>query len=568
MSLVAHVPELESVYISDSDVTSKGIAHLANLKKLRDLALWSTKIKSISALAGLTKLEKLGISPEYGVEMGDAGLEGLQNFVNLQDLDLGDDAIADETAKRLSTLSELRKLHISFRKLESEDSLAALSGLVKLESLGLHGPKLSDNALQHFARLEQLESLTFKISSGDGSGFRHLAGLKKLKHLSFSGPSVTDKAMDQLGGLKSLLSIMAQGSGVSIKGAKRLAAALPQVTIILDNDVIKSPRETYEFRRQPFNDSVSVLLPTHWFQRKSETLGAHEDGWQKINGWSGGVVGPAGMHLHADNQSKSAQAAVTATINYNAHLKPVVLKNDILPIAGIKDAASCIYRNNFGQYLVCAAQAGDEIVVLTCEAPPSRFAEFEPLFLYVAKSIRPSATIPPLFIRPRKRSKCRVHRLRDGSRVVPADSQTPEGQKIMLRKYESHRLTYSDPNEFRDAVRALGPELPPGVGERLLEKVDYLFRKLWFEDALQRLNGRTFSEILADDFDDLKKPIETDGEVERQVQISKLFDAENDRPEQCSKRRRRHTRLLNGASVLTPLASPQVQRSLPGSEKS
>src|SRR5262249_20875915 len=151
------------------------------------------------------------------IKMGDAGLEGLQNFVNLKELYLNDEAISDETAKRLARLTKLHKLQITIPNLKNEDALAALSGLVELHWLEFHGGRISDGALRHLAGQKQVELLSITVSSGTGAGFRHLSGLDQLKYLQVTGAGVTDEAMDQLRGMKNLQSIKAQGSAVSVK---------------------------------------------------------------------------------------------------------------------------------------------------------------------------------------------------------------------------------------------------------------------------------------------------------------------------------------------------------------
>jgi uncharacterized protein (TIGR02996 family) len=391
MEFLAYVPELEGVYISESDVTTKGIAHLAGLKELKSLNLFQTKVDSIAALAGLTKLETLGIFPEFDVKMGDAGLEGLQKFTNLKSLYLNDEAISDATVKRLAPLTKLKSLELSHAKLKSEDSLAALSGMADLRTLDLHGGDISNNALQHIAGLRKLESLNLSVSKGTGAGFKHLSGLDSLKYLFLSGDGVTDVAMEQLGSLKQLETIMAQGSAVSDNGAKKLAARLPRVTIILDKSVVKSPRETFSFRRTRLDDKVSVLLPANWSaDARAETgsITTREDGWQKVGSWGGEVVGPLEIYMYSNDRAKSAKDAMMANVNNNSHLSPVILKNDVQAIEGSKDVASCIYRNDHGQHLVCAAKVNGRFIVLDCVAPVARFEEFSKLFLFVAKSIR------------------------------------------------------------------------------------------------------------------------------------------------------------------------------------
>lgn len=391
MRLLSGMPDLETVYISESDVTAKGIAHIAGLTKLKDLGLWDTKVESIASLSGLVNLEKLGIYPEFDTELPDDALASLANFTKLQDLYLSNEAISDATVKRLSNLKDLRKLDITVGNVEDEESLAALAGLKQLKSLSFHGGKLSDAVLRHLAGLENLETLNFHVDRGTGDGFKHLQGLGALKYVYINGKAVTDDGIAHLSTLKGLRTIMSQGSEITKAGAERLAAQLPHVTIILKESVVKSPRETYTFHRRKFGKNVSILLPDDWQSDErayGDSIWANEDGWERVGGWSGKFVGPAVIRMYVADDKKTAEAAMMANVKNNAHLNPKILERDVQSISGSKDVASCIYQNDHDKYLVSAAKMDHGVLVLDCEAPPSRFAEFEIMFKAVARSIR------------------------------------------------------------------------------------------------------------------------------------------------------------------------------------
>jgi hypothetical protein len=260
-----------------------------------------------------------------------------------------------------------------------------------LKTLLIHGGQISDNALRRLAGLKKLETLGIWVSRGDGAGFKHLAGLDALHSLHINGDGVTDVAIRHLSGNKKLEMVMAQVSKITPDGAKKLAASLPHVTIILEESVVKSPRVSITFLRRKLNDVTSLLLPDDWKGEPHENEGsihAREDGWQNVGSWSSQFVGPAEIHLYSEDRSKSAEEAMMSSVNNNAHLKPRILKTDVLSIDDLKQAASCIYRNDLGEHLVCAAKAGDRFLVLDCSAPAARISEFMPLFSYVGKSIR------------------------------------------------------------------------------------------------------------------------------------------------------------------------------------
>jgi len=180
-------------------------------------------------------------------------------------------------------------------------------------------------------------------------------------------------------------------SYLTVEGARALAAVLPEVTIILQGAVVKSPRAQHTFQRRAAGGFASALIPAYWTEKPGSERSLHfvEDGWEGVHSWSGGVVGRGEFRLYvSDAEPKhTAEAALKAHRNANSHANPRVLERDVVKLSGGGDTASCVYRNDFGQYLVCAAVRDGKCLTLSCEAPKARFAEFRPLFEYVARSL-------------------------------------------------------------------------------------------------------------------------------------------------------------------------------------
>jgi hypothetical protein len=219
--------------------------------------------------------------------------------------------------------------------------------------------------------------------------------LPQLKSLYLSGNAVTDAGIAHLGNLTGLRTLMAQGSAVTESGAEKLAAKLPHVTIILDEHVVKSPRTSYTLRRRAVKSVASALLPADWqddsrFTHADSSIGVIEDGWERVGGWSGSHVAPAiiRFYLLPGENYRSADDAMMKSVNNNSHLNPRILRRDVQAIADAQQSASCIYKNDHAQYLVCTARIGEWMLLFDCETAVPRFAAFEPLFLSVARSIR------------------------------------------------------------------------------------------------------------------------------------------------------------------------------------
>jgi hypothetical protein len=374
LRLVSHLTELEEIRIFQGHETEAGLRHLARLPNLKSVELLRSPVNSIAPLTACTGLESLWVSTEDGT-LTDEGTEGLERLTNLHNLQLfgGLGTLRDSTIRRLAPLKRLRVLELYIGELE-ENSLAAVARHTKLESLRLEGP-VGDDDLRHFAGLTNLTFLSINGNRATDAGLRHLTRLTKLRTL-----------MAQSG-------FMSEPSGITEEGARVLADRLPNVTIILDRYVVKSPRPAITFRRRHVDSVASALFPVHWGRNRTvsdrwETR-LMEDGWTDVGSWSGGVVGPAGIDLYlpSDKNCKSAEAAMTANIQNNAHADPQILERDVVKLPA-RDSASCVYRNSFGQHLVCAVAVAERCAVLVCEAPPARFEEFRPLFEYVARSLR------------------------------------------------------------------------------------------------------------------------------------------------------------------------------------
>ncbi len=219
---------------------------------------------------------------------------------------------------------------------------------------------------------------------------RHFAGLTNLRFLSINGTRATDTGLMQLHKLTKLRTLEAQhdfgqtGSYLTVEGARALAAVLPEVTIILQKAVVKSPRTEHTFQRRAAGGFASALVPAYWSEQHGSERSLHfvEDGWEGAHSWSGGVVGRGEFRLYvsAAEPKQTAEALLKEHRNANSHANPRVLERDVVKLPATGDTTSCVYRNDFGQYLVCAVVRDGKCVTLSCEAPRSRFKEFRPLF--------------------------------------------------------------------------------------------------------------------------------------------------------------------------------------------
>ncbi len=143
-----------------------------DVKDITELDLSSSgseKISDISALSGLTNLNKLLLRDN---QISD--ISALSSLTNLKDLDLNDNQISDISA--LSSLTNLNKLSLWYNQISDISVLSSLTNLNKL--LLWHNQISNISSLSSLTKLEELDLSGNQIS--DISALSSLTNLKKL----------------------------------------------------------------------------------------------------------------------------------------------------------------------------------------------------------------------------------------------------------------------------------------------------------------------------------------------------------------------------------------------------
>lgn len=115
------------------------------------------------------------------------------------------------------------------RSTVTDDDLARLAGLDKLERLTLDEVKITDAGLAHLAGLTGLKALHVTDQTpghsiiGD-AGIKSLAGLSNLEELLLPSPGATDAAADSLAKLEKLRMLNLGATEMTDEGVERLAA--------------------------------------------------------------------------------------------------------------------------------------------------------------------------------------------------------------------------------------------------------------------------------------------------------------------------------------------------------
>ena len=135
VSALPRLPNLLELHINYSSVSAAAIAtrYTSRFPKLKYLSLSGNNISDVSALSGLTKLNRLYLSNN-----NISDISTLSGLIKLNTLNLSDNNISDVSA--LSGLTNLRWLWLRGNQISD---VSALSGLTQLTELDIRGNPLS-----------------------------------------------------------------------------------------------------------------------------------------------------------------------------------------------------------------------------------------------------------------------------------------------------------------------------------------------------------------------------------------------------------------------------------------
>jgi hypothetical protein len=131
----------------------------------------------VPLLPRLTDLEELGLN---NPAVTDAEVRALSGLPKLQSLGVMGAPISDDALAVMKTLPALRILNISLTKV-TDAGLEHVQGLTALEYLGLKGNAISDAGLSRLKSLTNLTSLNLADTKVTDAGLVHLAGMTHLE---------------------------------------------------------------------------------------------------------------------------------------------------------------------------------------------------------------------------------------------------------------------------------------------------------------------------------------------------------------------------------------------------
>lgn len=246
------LPHLETLLLRHMPVTDEGLKTVARLSKLKKLSLVQLKITPAGILA-------LRDSPIEEITWWDDGrphlayLPYVSKMKNLKRLDLSGRHVGDEAAELLCEIKTLEELDLHDHRL-SDDGLRKLSNLTHLRRLNLsfdfesnrrdYVHPITDCGLKHLTDLKELRVLSLSMTAVTDAGLRHVTKLTQLRQLSLGGTKVSASGLALLGGLPHL-------ERLEISGATAVTEAR------IDLRTLKSLKQVYAYE----SDERSILVP-------------------------------------------------------------------------------------------------------------------------------------------------------------------------------------------------------------------------------------------------------------------------------------------------------------------
>jgi len=226
MPHIAYLTGLKYLGFGDTNISAKGLKHLANLKSLERLQVKGLpddgliEIAHLSWLKGLylnehrltdtgiTYLEQMKSLEELdlsGGRLGNSSLAYIAKLPSLRYLLLSGDRYTDAGMTYIKNSSSLRILHFGYLNQLTDAALVHLSQMPRLERLALHwNQNITDAGIVHLTRLKSLKMLDIKYSQVTDEGLSYLRNVKTLDYLILPSKGITDTGLTYLGELSNL----------------------------------------------------------------------------------------------------------------------------------------------------------------------------------------------------------------------------------------------------------------------------------------------------------------------------------------------------------------------------
>lgn len=209
LAAIGKLTHLESLDLSIMGVSPESLTRLSGLKNLKSLTLWNLRTfdddtclsadECLTAIRDFTQLEHLALGMKFKTE----SLALLSGLTKLKSLGVDDFTPLDEETSGacllcgLPVLPRLESLSIDSAQIRDHD-LRRLAVLPRLKSLDIQRTHVTSAGLAELASLESLEELAISSETATAAGLETLRRVEHLKWLHIGRPSISNAARAQL----------------------------------------------------------------------------------------------------------------------------------------------------------------------------------------------------------------------------------------------------------------------------------------------------------------------------------------------------------------------------------
>jgi hypothetical protein len=205
MFSLTRLQEITDVDCSFSEVTDKGVKHLAGLLRLKRLELRGTRVT-------------------------DEGMAILPSLRSLRSLNVSDTEITDSSMTHLEGLNYLTTLNLDSTRVTGA-GLRHLKGLTRLRRLRLYNTQVDDAGLAHLKGMNDLRTLALGGTRVTDGGLIHVKSLPRLDWISVYRTRITSEGLLQLRTHPRLTGISSIAGQFSEEDKSKIREAMPNVTI-------------------------------------------------------------------------------------------------------------------------------------------------------------------------------------------------------------------------------------------------------------------------------------------------------------------------------------------------
>lgn len=225
---LGHLRKLQSVKLVECEFNKEVAQALAGLPELTTIqfATMSPSAESLEVLSQGKQIEELNL---LNTQVTDAQLAAIGKFTNLNSLYIAESIGSDEGLAKLGQLRSLLSLTIYAMPQITDDGVAELKNLTKLEGLTLPPSQITGRSLAIITQMPQLNDLEMTCLPSKQDAKLPTAEIwsqvPELSSITLDAPCIDDEDLAEMAKLPTLYELYLCNPGITDSGVAKLAQA-------------------------------------------------------------------------------------------------------------------------------------------------------------------------------------------------------------------------------------------------------------------------------------------------------------------------------------------------------